>query len=186
MPSSDPFSLFSEIIMQNLEEYLGMNIDRAQLNLRYADDTEEDLQQLSEIVKAYSRKKRVLLSSTKTEVTVVSVKNECLQIIFINENKSNQRDQLKCFGIKKVCLIFSSSIYPLGKWRAVCDGPTSATPVFGRHEWARYAPHGAQPSLTGAQTSRLLYYTPASRRWAHACRYWGGKSCWLVPACLQG
>ena len=73
--------------------------------MRYADDSvliaenEEDLQQLLDIIEGESNKKGLKLNSKKTEVMVVSQKNECPQIkIFINGNRLMQSDQLKNFG----------------------------------------------------------------------------------------
>ncbi|GFO08048.1 retrovirus-related pol polyprotein from type-1 retrotransposable element r2 [Plakobranchus ocellatus] len=73
--SPDLFSLYSEIIMQNLENHPGIKVDGQNINnLRYADDTvliaenKEDLQKLLNIVEEKSRKKGLELNSKKTEV----------------------------------------------------------------------------------------------------------------------
>ncbi|GFO19870.1 retrovirus-related pol polyprotein from type-1 retrotransposable element r2 [Plakobranchus ocellatus] len=62
--SPDLFSLYSEIIMQNLENHPGIKVGGQNINnLRYADDTvliaenKEDLQKLLNIVEEDSRKK---------------------------------------------------------------------------------------------------------------------------------
>ncbi|GFN98469.1 retrovirus-related pol polyprotein line-1 [Plakobranchus ocellatus] len=77
--SPDLFSLYSEIIMRNLEGHPGIKIGGSNINnLRYADDTvliaenEKDLQQLLDIVKEESEKKGLELNRKKTEVMVVS------------------------------------------------------------------------------------------------------------------
>ena len=103
MLSPDIFSLYSEIIMQNLEGNPGIKVGGLNLNnLRHADDTvlmaenKEDLQQLLDIVKEESRKKGLELNSKSTEVMVVSGSNERPQTnIFINVNKLKQRNKFK-------------------------------------------------------------------------------------------
>ncbi|GFO11605.1 retrovirus-related pol polyprotein from type-1 retrotransposable element r2 [Plakobranchus ocellatus] len=62
--SPDLFSLYSEIIMRNLENHPGIKVGGQNINnLRYADDTvliaenKEDLQKLLNIVEEESRKK---------------------------------------------------------------------------------------------------------------------------------
>ena len=103
----DIFSLYSEIIMQNLEGNPGIKVGGLNLNnLRHAADTvlmpenKEDLQQLLHIVEEESRKKGLDLNSKSTEVMVVSGSNERLQTnIFINVNKLKQRNKFK-FNIK--------------------------------------------------------------------------------------
>ena len=107
MLSPDIFSLYSEIIMQNLEGNPGIKVGGLNLNnLRHADDTvlmaenKEDLQQLLDIVKEESRKKGLELNSKSTEVMVVSGTYERPQTnIFINVNKLKQRNKFK-FNIK--------------------------------------------------------------------------------------
>ena len=107
MLSPDIFSLYSEIIMQNLEGNPGIKVGGLNLNnLRHAADTvlmpenKEDLQQLLDIVEEESRKKGLDLNSKSTEVMVVSGSNERLQTnIFINVNKLKQRNKFK-FNIK--------------------------------------------------------------------------------------
>ena len=104
----DLFSLFSEMIMRNLEEYLKSKVGGHNVNnLRYADDSiliaenKEDLQ-LWDIIKEESRKKRLELDSKKIEIMAISQNNECPQInIFINGNKLKQRDQFKYLGTFK-------------------------------------------------------------------------------------
>ncbi|GFO04754.1 retrovirus-related pol polyprotein from type-1 retrotransposable element r2 [Plakobranchus ocellatus] len=73
--SPDLFSLYSEIIMRNLENHPGIKVGGKNINnLRYADDTvliaenKEDLQKLLNIVEEESRKKGLELNSKKTEV----------------------------------------------------------------------------------------------------------------------
>ena len=74
-------------------------------NLRYADDTvlisenEKDLQQLLNIVASKSKKKGLELNSKKTEVMVISRKEEPPLInITINGIKLKQRDHFKYLG----------------------------------------------------------------------------------------
>ncbi|GFN86605.1 endonuclease-reverse transcriptase [Plakobranchus ocellatus] len=71
-------------------------------NLRYADDTvliaenEKDLQQLLDIVKEESEKKGLELNRKKTEVMVVSRKQELPIInIYIKGTRLKQKDQFK-------------------------------------------------------------------------------------------
>ena len=71
-------------------------------NLRYADDTvlisenEKDLQQLLNIVESKSKEKGLELNSKKTEVMVISCKEEPPLInITINGIKLKQRDHFK-------------------------------------------------------------------------------------------
>ena len=107
MLSPDIFSLYSDIIMQNLEGNQRIKVGGLNLNnLRHANDTvlmpenKEDLQQLLDIVKEESRKKGLELNSKSTEVMVVSGSNEYPQTnIFINVNKFKQRNKFK-FNIK--------------------------------------------------------------------------------------
>ncbi|GFN91366.1 endonuclease-reverse transcriptase [Plakobranchus ocellatus] len=79
----------------------GQNIN----NLRYADDTvlitenKEDLQKLLNIVEEESRKKGLELNSNKTEVMVISRKQESPKCdIFINEVKLKQTEKFKHLG----------------------------------------------------------------------------------------
>ncbi|GFO15752.1 hypothetical protein PoB_004225700 [Plakobranchus ocellatus] len=79
----------------------GQNIN----NLRYADDTvliaenKEDLQKLLNIVEEESRKKRLELNSKKTEVMVISRKQESPKCdIFINKIKLKQTEKVKYLG----------------------------------------------------------------------------------------
>ncbi|GFO09438.1 retrovirus-related pol polyprotein from type-1 retrotransposable element r2 [Plakobranchus ocellatus] len=79
--SPDLVSLYSQIIMRNLENHPGIKVGGQNINnLRYADDTvliaenKEDLQKLLNIVEEESRKKGLELNSRKTEVTVISHK----------------------------------------------------------------------------------------------------------------
>ncbi|GFN93972.1 endonuclease-reverse transcriptase [Plakobranchus ocellatus] len=99
--SPDLFSLYSEIIMRNLEGHPGIKIGGSNINnLRYADDTvliaenEKDLQQLLDIVKEESEKKGLELNRKKTEVMVVSRK-QALPIIniYIKGTRLKQKDQ---------------------------------------------------------------------------------------------
>ena len=107
MLSPDIFSLYSEIIMQNLEGNQRIKVGGLNLNnLRHANDTvlmpenKEDLQQLLDIVEEESRKKGLELNSKSTEVMVVCGSNERPQTnIFINVNKFKQRNKFK-FNIK--------------------------------------------------------------------------------------
>jgi hypothetical protein len=76
------FSLYSEIIMRNLEGMLGISVGGININnLRYADDTiliatnEEDLQTLMDIIVRESSKMGLSLNKKITEVMVTS-KNE--------------------------------------------------------------------------------------------------------------
>ncbi|GFO15462.1 hypothetical protein PoB_004196700 [Plakobranchus ocellatus] len=69
--------------MRNLEGHPGIKIGGSNINnLRYADDTvliaenEKDLQQLLDIVKEESEKKGLELNRKKTQVMVVSRKQE--------------------------------------------------------------------------------------------------------------
>ncbi|GFN90606.1 endonuclease-reverse transcriptase [Plakobranchus ocellatus] len=102
--SPDLFSLYSEIIMRNLENHPGIRVGGQNINnLRYADDTvviaenKEDLQKLLNIVEEESRKKGLELNSKKTEVMVISRKPESPKCdIFINEVKLKQREKFKC------------------------------------------------------------------------------------------
>ena len=74
-------------------------------NLRYADDTvlvsenEKDLQQLLNIVESKSKEKGLELNSKKTEVMVISLKEEPpLLNITIKGIKLKQRDHFKYLG----------------------------------------------------------------------------------------
>ena len=104
--SPDLFSLYSEIIMRNIEGQPGIRVGGHNINnLRYADDTvlisenEKDLQQLLNIVGSKSKKKGLELNSKKTEVMVISRKEEPPLInITINGIKLNQRDHFKYLG----------------------------------------------------------------------------------------
>ena len=71
--SPDLFSLYSEIIMRNIEGQPGIRVGGHNIyNLRYADDTvlisenEKDLQQLLNIVESKSKEKGLELNSKKT------------------------------------------------------------------------------------------------------------------------
>ncbi|GFR65703.1 endonuclease-reverse transcriptase [Elysia marginata] len=77
---------------------LGYNVN----NIRYADDTvliaenKDDLQKLLNIVEEESRKKGLELNSKKTEVMVISRKQEPPKCdIFINDAKLKQQDKFK-------------------------------------------------------------------------------------------
>ena len=72
------------MIMQNLEGYTAIKVEEHKvINLGFADDTvsiaenKEDLQKLLDIVEEESRNKGLELNSKKTEVKVVSRKEEC-------------------------------------------------------------------------------------------------------------
>ena len=104
--SPDLFSLYSEIIMRNIEGQPGIRVGGHNINnLRYADDTvlisenEKDLQQLLNIVESKSKEKWLELNSKKTEVMVISRKEEPPLInITINGIKLKQRDHFKYLG----------------------------------------------------------------------------------------
>ena len=104
--SPDLFSLYSEIIMRNIEGQPGIRVGGHNINnLRYADDTvlisenEKDLQQLLNIVESKSKEKGLELNSKKTEVMVISRKEEPPLInITINGIKLKQRDHFKYLG----------------------------------------------------------------------------------------
>ena len=81
--SPDLFFLYSEIIMRNMEGQPGIRVGGHNINnLRYADNTvlisenEKDLQQLLNIVESKSKEKGLELNSKKTEVMVISRKEE--------------------------------------------------------------------------------------------------------------
>ncbi|GFO06013.1 endonuclease-reverse transcriptase [Plakobranchus ocellatus] len=101
--SPDLFSLYSDIIMRNLGNHPGIKVGgQNKNNLRYADDTvllaenKEDLQKLLNIVEEENRKKGLELNSKKTEVMVISRKQESPKCdIFINEVKLKQREHFK-------------------------------------------------------------------------------------------
>ena len=100
------FSLYSEIIMRNIEGQPGIRVGGHNINnLRYADDTvlisenEKDLQQLLDIVESKSKEKGLELNSKKKEVMVISRKEEPPLInITINGIKLKQRDHFKYLG----------------------------------------------------------------------------------------
>ena len=104
--SPDLFSLCSEIIMRNIEGQPGVRVGGHNINnLRYANDTvlisenEKDLQQLLNIVESKSKEKGLELNSKKTEVMVISRKEEPPLInININGIKLKQRDHFKYLG----------------------------------------------------------------------------------------
>ncbi|GFN84653.1 endonuclease-reverse transcriptase [Plakobranchus ocellatus] len=104
--SPDLFSLYSEIIMRNLENHPGIKVGEQNINnSRYADDTvliaenKEDLQKLINIVEEESRKKGLELNSKKTEVMVISRKQESPKCdIFINKVKLKQTEKFKYLG----------------------------------------------------------------------------------------
>ncbi|GFO02086.1 endonuclease-reverse transcriptase [Plakobranchus ocellatus] len=104
--SPDLFSLYSEIIMRNLENHPGIKVGGQNINnLRYADDTvliaenKEDLQKLPNIIEEESRKKGLELNRKKTEVMVISRKQESPKCdIFINEVKLKQTEKFKYLG----------------------------------------------------------------------------------------
>ncbi|GFO19349.1 endonuclease-reverse transcriptase [Plakobranchus ocellatus] len=102
--SPDLFSLYSEIIMRNLENHPGIKVGRQNINnLRYADHTvliaenKEDLQKLLNIVEEESR--RLELISKKMEVMVISRKQKSPKCdIFINKVKLKQTEKFKYLG----------------------------------------------------------------------------------------
>ncbi|GFO09658.1 endonuclease-reverse transcriptase, partial [Plakobranchus ocellatus] len=104
--SPDLFSLYSEIIMRNLENHPGIKVGGQNINnLRYADNTvliaenKEDLQKLLNIIEEESRKKGLELNSKKTEVMVINCKQESPKCdIFINEVKLKQTEKFKYLG----------------------------------------------------------------------------------------
>ena len=104
--SPDLFSLYSEIIMPNIEGQPGIRVGGHNINnLRYADDTvlisenEKDLQQLLNIVESKSKEKGMELNSKKTEVMVISRKEEPQLInITINGIKLKQREHFEYLG----------------------------------------------------------------------------------------
>ena len=101
--SPDLFSLYSEIIMWNLDGYPGIKIGGHYVNIfRYTvliAENKEDLQQLLDIVQGESNKYGFELNRKKTEVLVVSQNIDWQQVsIFINGNKLEQRDQFKFLG----------------------------------------------------------------------------------------
>ena len=104
--SPDLFSLYSEIIMRNIEGQPGIRVGGHNINnLKYADDTvlisenEKDLQQLLNILESKSKEKGLELNSKKTEVMVISRKEEPPLInITINGIKLKQRDHFKYLG----------------------------------------------------------------------------------------
>ena len=92
--SSDLFSLYSEMIMRHLEGTLGIQTGGHNINnLRYADgtvliaETEEDLQELVDTVVKESKIKGLTLNSKKTEVMVVSRKNDIPKCKITIDNK---------------------------------------------------------------------------------------------------
>ncbi|GFS11155.1 endonuclease-reverse transcriptase [Elysia marginata] len=92
--------------MQNLENCPGIKVGGYNVNnIRYADDTvliaenKDDLQELLNIVEEESRKKGLELNSKKTEVMVISRKQEPPKCdIFINDAKLKQQDKFKYLG----------------------------------------------------------------------------------------
>jgi hypothetical protein len=79
--SPELFSLYSEIIMRNLEDLPGISVGGININnLRFADDTiliatnEEDLQTLVDTIVRESSKMGLSLNKKKTEVMVTSNK----------------------------------------------------------------------------------------------------------------
>ncbi|GFR85072.1 endonuclease-reverse transcriptase [Elysia marginata] len=104
--SPDLFSLYSELIMRNIEGPRGIHIGGHIINnLRYADDivlfaeNAKDLQRLLIIVREESQKRGLELNSKKTEIMVVSRKETPPNInIYINDTKRQQRDQFKYLG----------------------------------------------------------------------------------------
>ncbi|GFR64083.1 endonuclease-reverse transcriptase [Elysia marginata] len=92
--------------MQNLENCPGIKVGGYNVNnIRYADNTvlitenKDDLQKLLNIVEEESRKKGLELNSKKTEVMVISRKQEPPKCdIFINDTKLKQQDKFKYLG----------------------------------------------------------------------------------------
>ncbi|GFR98659.1 endonuclease-reverse transcriptase [Elysia marginata] len=91
--SPDLFSLYSELIMRNIEGLRGIYIGGHIINnLRHADDivliseNAKDLQRLLDIVREESQKRGLELNSKKTKIMVVSRKETPPNInIFIND-----------------------------------------------------------------------------------------------------
>ena len=84
--SPDLFSLYSENIFRNVEEISGIIIGGRNINnIRYADDTvliadnEQDLQHLVDEVVAHSEQLGLELNCKKTQIMVVTRKNEIPQ-----------------------------------------------------------------------------------------------------------
>ena len=104
--SPDLFSLYREMIMPHLEGAPGIQIVGHNINnLRYADDTvliaatEKDLQELLDTVVKESEIKGLTLNSKKTEVMVVSRKNDIQKCKITIDNKVLQQvDKFKYLG----------------------------------------------------------------------------------------
>ncbi|GFS12865.1 endonuclease-reverse transcriptase [Elysia marginata] len=103
--SLDLFSLYSELIMRNIDGLRGHTGGHIINNLRYADDivliaeNARDLQRLLDIVREKSKNRGLEINSKKTEITVVSRKETPPNInIYINDTKLQQRDQFKYLG----------------------------------------------------------------------------------------
>ncbi|GFN86282.1 retrovirus-related pol polyprotein from type-1 retrotransposable element r2 [Plakobranchus ocellatus] len=108
--SPDLFSLYSEIIMRNLENHPGIKVGGQNINnLRYAHDTvliaenKEDLQKLLNIVEEESRKKGLELNSKKTEVMSHDLRPvQMILTLSRMSDISNHRNSLKLLYVKFV------------------------------------------------------------------------------------
>ena len=104
--SPDLFSLYSEMIMRQIEEIEGLKIGGHNINnLRYADDTvltadsEEKLQELLNKVVEESENKGLELNSKKTESMIITRKTSIPKCeIKIKENTIKQANSFKYLG----------------------------------------------------------------------------------------
>ncbi|GFR85200.1 retrovirus-related Pol polyprotein LINE-1 [Elysia marginata] len=104
--SPDLFSLYSEMIMRQIEEMEGLKIGGHNINkLRYADDTvltadsEEKLQELLNKVVEESKNKGLKLNSKKTESMIITRKTSIPKCkIKIEENTIKQANSFKYLG----------------------------------------------------------------------------------------
>ena len=104
--SPDLFSLYSENIFRNIEDINGISIGGRNINnIRYADDTvliadnEQDLQHLVDAVVVHSEQLGLELNCKKTQVMVVTRKNEIPQCnIQVNGNILQQVNRYNYLG----------------------------------------------------------------------------------------
>ena len=104
--SPDLFSLYSEMIMRQIEEIEGLKIGGHNINnIRYADDTvltadsEEELQELLNKVVEESENKGLELNSKKTESMIITRKTSIPKCeIKIKENTIKQANSFKYLG----------------------------------------------------------------------------------------
>ena len=104
--SPDLFSLYSENIFRNVEDINGIIIGgRIINNIRYADDTvliadsEQDLQHLVDAVVAHSEQLGLELNCKKTQIMVVTKKNDIPRCnIHVNGNILQQVDRYNYLG----------------------------------------------------------------------------------------